>query len=119
MITEEGVLLPANLERAATVLCQQSAPFQRYVPPNLIRIMPYLRNQDFVARLHTALYPLPVLVEAAGSDGKHLGLVELFDGALGEDDTAGGPRLSFYPLDQHAVKEGSNGFDGLEDGALG
>lgn len=96
MVPEERVLLLANLDRAA----------------------PVLRHQHLVSRLYRARHALALAVEAARPDGEHLGLVELLDGGLGEEDAAGGLGLGFDALDEDAVEEGGKGADGFQGGGL-
>lgn len=78
----------------------------------------YLGDEDLVAGGEAGGYPLAVLVEGAGADGQDLGLVQLLDRALREEDARGSLGLGLYPLDQDAVEEGSNGLDGLDRGRL-
>lgn len=75
-------------------------------------------DQDAVAGSDAHRGPLAVLVQAAGADGEDLGLVELLDARLGQEDAAGGLGLGLDALDQDAVQEGDEGADGLERGGL-
>jgi hypothetical protein len=76
----------------------------------------YLRNQHLVARLHTRLHALALLVECAGPDGEHLCLVELLDGAVGEEDAGCRLGLGLDALDEDAVEEGRDAADGFDGG---
>lgn len=78
----------------------------------------YLRDQHFVAGLHTRLYPISRLVETSRPNREHLGLVQLLDGALRQEDATRGLGLGFYPLDQNAVQKRRDGPDGPECGRL-
>lgn len=77
-----------------------------------------MRDQNTIAILNTHRYPLAILVEAAGPDGEDLGLVELLDARFGEEDAAGGLRLSLDALDENPVQQGDEGLDGSERGGL-
>jgi hypothetical protein len=71
----------------------------------------YRRNQDAVTRLHRGRDTLSLLVESAGSDSQHLGLVQLLDGALGQEDAGGGLWLRLEALHQDAVEQGRESLD--------
>lgn len=78
-----------------------------------------LRDQDLVAGLDGRSNALAITVEGTGANGEDLGLVELLDGRLGKEDTAGSLGLGLDALDQDAVEQGSEGLDGLGgDGGL-
>jgi hypothetical protein len=64
------------------------------------------------------LYPLAISIQCTWSHGKHFGLVQLLDSALWQKYASGSFHIGFYSLDQYAVEEGRNGFDGLESGSL-
>ncbi len=81
-------------------------------------ITAYLRNQHLVPGLHTRLYPISRLVKPSRPNREHLGLVQLLDGALRQEDAARGLGLGFYPLDKDAVQKRRDGSDGLEGGRL-
>lgn len=66
----------------------------------------HLRNQNFVASLDRHLDAAAVPVEGAGSRGDDLGLVELLDAALGQEDAAGRLGLGLDALHEDAVEEG-------------
>ena len=76
--------------------------------------MTYLGNQNLVAGLDAGCYPLALLVECSGPNGQYLGLVQLLDGGLGQEDAACGLGLGLEALDEHAVEERGEGADGLE-----
>lgn len=78
----------------------------------------YLWNQHLVARLHTWLDDLSLLVKSTGANGQHTRLVELLDGRLREEDASCGLGLGLDALDEDAVEEGSERLDGLESGRL-
>jgi hypothetical protein len=69
----------------------------------------YLRNQDLVTRLHTGGNPLTLLVKSTRANSQHLGLVQLLDSRLGEEDAARGLSLRLDALDKDAVEERGNG----------
>lgn len=73
--------------------------------------MPYLRNQHLVTGLHTRRNPLPFLIQRTRTNSQNLCLVQFFDSALREEETAGCLGLGFYALHEDAVKEGSDGAD--------
>ena len=77
-----------------------------------------LGNQDLVARLHADGNAVARLVVCAGADGEDLGLVQLLDSGLGQEDAGCGLGLGLETLHQDAVEEGCEGADGLE-GRLG
>ena len=72
----------------------------------------YLRNQNTVTDGNAHGETVALLVESAGADGQDLGLVELLDAGLGEEDAAGGLGLGLDALDEDAVEERSQGADG-------
>lgn len=78
----------------------------------------YLRNEDLVALLNTHSYPLALAIQSTGTDGQDLGLVQLLDGGLGQEDAAGGLGLGLDALDEDTVEERGEGADGLESGRL-
>ena len=78
----------------------------------------YLGNQHLVAGGHAHGQALAILVEGAGADGQDLGLVELLDARLGQEDAAGGLGLGLDALHDHAVEQGDEGLDGAERGGL-
>ena len=80
--------------------------------------LPYLGDQDAVALLDAHGQAVALLVKGAGADGKDLGLVELLDAGLGQEDAAGSPGLSLDALDQDAVEERGEGADGADRGSL-
>jgi hypothetical protein len=77
-----------------------------------------LRNQNLVAGLDAQRNALAILVVEAGADGKDLALVELLDGAIGEEDASGGLGLSLHALHENAVKERCERLDVLEKGLV-
>ena len=52
------------------------------------------------------------------SNSEDLGLVELLDAGLGQEDAAGSLGLGLDALDEDTVKEGSKSSDGLDGGGL-
>jgi hypothetical protein len=92
VVPEQRVLLLANLDWAATEL----------------------GDQDLVAGLHADGNALALLVVRAGADSQDLGLVQLLDGSLGQEDAGGGLSLGLEALHQDAVEERGKGADGLE-----
>jgi len=97
VVPEQCVLLLADLDGAAAEL----------------------RNQDLVAGLDAERNALAVLVVEAGADGEDLALVELLDGAVGEEDARGGLGLGLHALHEDAVEERCEGLDVLEEGLVG
>jgi hypothetical protein len=73
-----------------------------------------LGDEDLVAGLDAQRYPLAVLVVEAGADGEDFALVELLDGAVGEEDAGGGLGLGLHALHQDAVEKRCEGLDVLE-----
>lgn len=78
----------------------------------------YLRDKDAVASVDTHGETLAVLVEGTGANGENLGLVEVLNGGLGEEDAGGSLGLGLDALDEDAVKEGDEGLDGADGGGL-
>ena len=78
----------------------------------------YLRNQHPITGSNTHGQPLSILAEEAGTDGEDLGLVELLDARLGEEDARGGLGLGLDALDEDAVEEGNEGANGADGGGL-
>lgn len=79
----------------------------------------HTRYQNPIPLLYTHRHPLAVLIQGAGADGQDLGLVEVFLRGLGEEDAAGGLFGRLHALDEDAVHEGEDGFDGADGGGLG
>ena len=96
MVPEQSELLLADLDGAATEL----------------------GDEDLVTGLDAQRYPLAVLVVEAGADGENLALVELLDGAVGEEDAGGGLGLGLHALHEDAVEERCEGLDVLEEGLV-
>lgn len=90
------VLLVADLDRTATIL----------------------GNENLVTGLNAHDDALAVSVETAGTDGEDLGFIEFLDGGFGEEDAAGGAGLGLHALDEHAVQQRDERFDGFECGGL-
>lgn len=93
VVPEQAVLFLTNLDGAATKL----------------------RDQDLVARLHADGNAVSALVERARANGQHLGLVQLLDGGVGQEDARCGLGLRLDALHEHAVEKGGERADGLED----
>lgn len=72
------------------------------------------RKQNTVTDGHAHGDALAIAVQTTGSDGQDLGLVELLDARLGQEDAAGGLGLGLDALDKHAVQEGSEVADGSD-----
>ena len=94
MVTEEGELLLSDLNGASTKL----------------------RNQDLVTGSNTGSDPLSLPVQGAGADGEHLGLVELLDSAVREEDSGCGLGLRLDALNEDAVEKRGDAADGLDGG---
>ena len=92
MVTEEGELLLADLDGAAAEL----------------------RDQDLVAGLDAGGDALALAVKGTGADSEDLGLVELLDGRLGQEDARRRFGLGLDALHEDAVEQRRNGADGLE-----
>jgi hypothetical protein len=92
VVPEQTVLVLADLDRAAAKL----------------------GDQDLVAGLHADGNAVARLVECAGAHSEHLGLVQLLDGCLGQEDAGCGLGLGLEALHEHTVEEGREGADGLE-----
>jgi hypothetical protein len=97
MVPEDRILLLGNLDLRAAEL----------------------RDEHLVAGLDAHDDALAVAVEAAGPDGEDLGLVELLDGGLGQEDAGGGLGFGAHALDEDAVEERGEGLDGLDRERLG
>ena len=97
MIAEKRILILTNLDGRTTKL----------------------RNQNLVAGLDRRSNALSIAVKGAGANSQNFGLVEFLDGRLGEEDAAGGLGLGLDALDEDAIEERCEGFDGLGgDGGL-
>lgn len=92
IVTEKRVLFLSNLDRAAAEL----------------------RNQNLVARRNAHGDSLALLVETTGSNSEDLSLVELLDGALGQEDARGGLGVGLDALDENAVEERGESLDAAE-----
>lgn len=80
--------------------------------------VPYGRDQHPVTGLDAHGNPLALPVHTAGADGQDLGLVQLLDARLGQEDAGGGLGLGLDTLDQDAVQEGHEGLDRSDGGGL-
>lgn len=94
MVPKQTILLLTNFHRTASVL----------------------RNQNPIPNPNTTPHPLPLLIQPPRSHSQDARLVQLLDAALGEVDAGGGLGGGFDALDEDAVEEGSEGFDGFEGG---
>lgn len=110
MIAEQAVLLLTDLDRAPAELSLVSIG----AITTTSSIDTYLGNEDTVARLDRHGHPLAVLVKSTRANGEDLGLVQLLDGALRQEDAGRGLRLSLDPLDENAVQERNEGLDRSE-----
>jgi len=124
MVSEQRVLLFSDLHRATTIL-QNRQQLSLPTPDKLLRInqcvsywRAYLRYQDLVASCDAHAYPLAFFVEAAGSDSKDLGLIELLDTALGQKDTGCRLGIGLDALNQDAIEKRREGANRLEGGSL-
>jgi hypothetical protein len=79
----------------------------------------YLRNKNLITLLNTHRYPLALAIQPAGTNSQDLGLVQLLDGGLGQEDAAGCLGLGLDALHEHAVEERGERADGLQSGRLG
>jgi len=95
-IPEEVVLLLSHLDGRAAILGDQYA----------------------VALVDAHGHALAVLVQTAGPNRQHLGLVELLDARFGEEEAAGRLGLGLDALHEHAVEERDERLDGAERGGL-
>jgi hypothetical protein len=82
------------------------------------KVITYLWNQDLISRLHTTLHPLAIFIQTSRTDRQNSRLVQFFDAGLGEENAACGFSLGFYALDEYAIEEWCEGFDGFESGRL-
>lgn len=94
MVAEEGVFFLADFDGGTTVL----------------------GDQNLISWLHGDLNSLSISVQRSRSNSQHLGLVQVFDCALGQENATGCLSLGFYALNKHAVEEGRDGADGFEEG---
>jgi hypothetical protein len=116
VVTEKRVLILADLDGAAAKLSRKvsylwplSHTFQRV--PLLCLNQTYLRNQDLVTRLYTRGDALSILVHSTRSNSQYLGLVELLNRGLGEEDAGRCLGLGLDALDEDAVEERGDGAD--------
>lgn len=100
-----------RVERIGNVMRCAEDVGKGYVAPT------YHGNQDLVASGTAHGETLAVLVEGTGANSEDLGLVELLNTALREEDTGGGLGLGLDALDQDAVQEGGKSLD-VTDGRL-
>ena len=77
-----------------------------------------LGDEDAVASADAHGDALAVAGEGAGADGKHLGLIQLLDAGLGQEDAAGGLGLGLDPLHQHPVQQRHQRLDRADGGGL-
>lgn len=92
MVPEQRVLLLANLDRRSTEL----------------------GDQDLVAGPHADGNTVAGLVVCARADSEHLGLVQLLDSCLGQEDAGCSLGFGLQALHQHAVEQRGKGTDRLE-----
>ena len=78
----------------------------------------YLGDQDPVAGSDAHGHALAVAVNGAGADGQDLGLVELLDARLGQEDARGRLGLGLDALDQDPVEQRDERLDGADRGGL-
>lgn len=116
-IPEQRVLLVADFEWAATILRDRISTYLRCDPARWC-LPTDLRNQNLVADRNAWRYPVAVLVQTTGADSQDACLIQLLDGAFGEEDAARGLGLGLDPLHEDAIEERRNGLDGLECGRL-
>jgi hypothetical protein len=121
-VTEQLVLLLTSLHRRTAILQNQSVQSIPNAPPECRATttngQTYLGDQHTVTLLDAHGQPVALLVERTGSDGEDLGLVELLNAGLGEEDAAGGLGLGLDALDEDAVQKRSEGADGTDGGSL-
>ena len=86
--------------------------------PCQIQRATYLGDEHAIASRDAHGRALAVLVKVAGANGQHLGLVELLDARLGEEDAAGRLGLGLDALDQDAVQQRHERADRAEGGGL-
>ena len=78
----------------------------------------YLGDQDTVTGANAHGDTLALAAKGAGADGEDLGLVELLDAGLGQEDAAGGLGLGLDALHQHPVQERDQRLDRADGGGL-
>lgn len=118
MVPEEMVLVLADLDRASTVLHHHQQTSTTSTSRNQHWGSSHLRNQNAVAGLHRNLHPLALFIESTWAHGEDLGLRQLLDGRLGEEDSRGSLDIGLDTLDEDAVEEGREGLDGAEGSGL-
>lgn len=128
-VTEQVVFLVAGLDGRAAELKRCSCQLHRVllitIPSILFLLLleyhmigvPYLGNQHSVANSNAHGDALAITVQTTGSNSEDLGLVELLDAGLGQEDAASCLGLGLDALDKHTVQEGSESTDGA-DGRL-
>ena len=123
-VAEQLVLLLTSADGGAAKLQTQVVscePQTLILQPNCHsrrELFPYLGDQDAVTLLDAHGQAVALLVEGTGADGEDLGLVELLDARLGQEDAAGGLGLGLDALDQDAVEERGEGADGANRSGL-
>lgn len=118
MVPEEVILVLTDLYRAPTILPSPSSSAQKTQHHHQTTAPTHLRDQNAVARLHRDLHPLALFIESAGAHGEDLGLGQLLDGRLWEEDSRGGLCFSLDALDEDAVEERRKRLDGAEGSGL-
>lgn len=78
----------------------------------------YLRNQHTVTLSYTHRHANAIFAQGTGSNGEDLGLIELFDTGLGQEDAAGRFSLGLDALDEDAVQQGNEGLYRSDRGSL-
>lgn len=86
--------------------------------PNLHWAPSKLRNQHSVPGLDAALDTAAVTVNPARTNGENLGLAELLNSSLGEEDPRGGLSLGADTLHEYAIEKRAEGGDAAESGGL-
>jgi len=93
-------------------------PFKPTFGSPISKLITYLRNQDLISGLHTALYPLAILIQTPRTDCQNSRLVQFLDAGLGEENAACSFGLGLYALDEYTVEQRREGLDGSESGRL-
>jgi hypothetical protein len=112
MVSEQRIFLISHFDRAATVLDYgQQMPLHG-------RNFSYLRYQHFVTRSDTHSDSLAIFIQSARANSQYFSFIQLFQTALGQEDSSCSLRFCLHSLDEDAIEQGQKGLDTLECGRL-
>lgn len=121
-IPEKSVFFFANLDGTATELYNKislelkpnhALPTQQYRGEGVKKEKKrtYLGNQDLITARDAHGNLISISVKAARANGKNGGLVDVLDGALGQENAAGGLGFGLDALNQNTVQKGNEVLD--------